>query len=179
MKKAITIVLTLFLMLLSGCDFRQRFPINYTYDDYISFSEAMTNITYSEYTSLYGFHCLFFDLDDTDIVNHFAFYGHNYGKERLDSTKSGPVIQDHPNLYQYITFEEAELEFMANVIELTDFDASLITTATTADGFFRLYYQDENFLTVKGIESKIIDFLGEHLEDLVPIELGKNNRPLN
>ncbi|MDD3114095.1 MAG: hypothetical protein WCR28_05070 [Candidatus Izemoplasmatales bacterium] len=177
MKKIIMVFLFGLLVFLAGCDFRQRFPINYTYDDFASFSEAMTDVIFTESDSYYGYSCLFFDLDESEYAVQFVLHGDNYGKERNDSVESSPILRDHPSLYQNITYQEAELSFHASMIEIDTVDKANITSQTTADGYFRLYYLGDNFLSIKGTESILNDFLDEHLEDIKAIEIGKANQP--
>ncbi|MDD5294243.1 MAG: hypothetical protein PHW40_08075 [Candidatus Izemoplasmatales bacterium] len=165
------------LILLVGCDFRQRFPINYEYDDFISFSQALENVTYTESDDLYGRTCFFFLLED-ELTTDFQFFGSNYGREREQSTSEFPLLGDWGlTLIQNVTDGETTWEFHSEIVVIDDFDPTLIATTATADGFYRVTYQDVSIIAVKGTNPTTRAFVDDHLDNIVAIEVGKNNRP--
>jgi len=180
MKKIVRIVFPIILTtVLISCDIRQRFPVNYTYDDLASLQSALLNLEYTEYPEGYGYHVFFFDIDEAEVDSTYKFFGLNYGHEQQLSTQEHPLVHSQPWLSQQLIAPNylVELEIIPRFVSFSEVDASSLAFTEKTDGYSSVYYQDVLLLRIKGNETAKYDFYTSYKDRISSVEVGANHDP--
>ncbi len=177
-KKTILFVTIVTSFYFSGCDYRQQFPVRYDYESFAAFREAVENIEFTESEDNYGAFYFLFAVDENEYVTSFSLSGANYGTEQQLSESSHPLLSDMSyHIVQEITDGKRMIEIYPMRQQADDIDLNELTTASSADGYYDIYYLENRIIRIKGTDSELTAFIDDHLDDIAVVEAGKNHKP--
>ncbi|WP_156921294.1 hypothetical protein [Acholeplasma granularum] len=163
-KLSILVVLLFMLILITGCDIRQQFPINYTYTDSVSFVDAMENITFDEEDD-HKKYVVYFDISDFNV----QIFASNYGGRRKLSTKDKPIVLDLDLIYQYVD----DYQIYLNILDDSSIDLNHLNASVGRDNFVRVYSGDILLMSSNTKLEIFNHFLETNKDNLKIIEIAK------
>jgi len=177
-RKTVKTLTGIFLVaaLLSSCDLRQRFPINYVYTNFSQFKSGIENIEFNQQEDN-GYFIYVFEIDRTEVDSKFSFYGENYGSLKKLSTPEHPLLKTKPHIWQsvYYPSNDTEIKIYPNYVSLSDIDLDEVTIVFVSDGYYRIYHDQIKLLGIEGPDPAVTSFFDQFKQSLSLIRVGANH----
>lgn len=162
--------------LLSSCDLRQRFPINYVYPNFSQFKVGIENIKFNDRDDN-GYFIYAFEIDEAQVDSKFSFYGQNYGSLQQLSTPEHPLLETKPHIWQsvYYPSNDTEIKIYPNYVSFSDIDFGEVTIVFGSDGYYRIYHDQIKVMGIEGPDLAVTSFFDQYKQALSLIRVGVNH----
>lgn len=162
--------------LLSSCDLRQRFPINYVYLDFIQFKTGIENIEFNERKDN-GYSIYVFEISEAEYDAMFSFYGQNYGSLQQLSTPEHPLLESKPHIWQSVYYpnNDFELKIYPNYLEESDINVNDLSLIFRSDGYYQVFDDQTKIMGIEGPNTAVTSFFEQYGPSIALIRVGANH----